>query len=258
MQLQRVEAHYREFWRRGIPVDVVNEESDLSRYKLVVAPMLLQVRKGVGERIGAFVEAGGTFVTTYQSGVVDDSDLCHLGGFPGPLKGVLGVWAEETDVFWDIHTQSIRALDGDDLGLCGTYAVEDYADILHLEGAEALAEYAEDFYAGSPALTRNRCGDGEGYYIASRNDTRFLSDFYGGLAERIGLRRVLPVDLPEGVSAVERADEKNRFVFVMNFNPDGVEVPLGGGAYRNLLADGAGVKNAVRLDGYGVAVLQEA
>ena len=33
----------------------------------------------------AFVKAGGTFVATYWSGVVDENDLCFLGGFPGPL-----------------------------------------------------------------------------------------------------------------------------------------------------------------------------
>ena len=30
-----------------------------------------------------FVEQGGTLVTTYVTGYVDETDLCFLGGFPG-------------------------------------------------------------------------------------------------------------------------------------------------------------------------------
>nr|AIA90722.1 CAZy families GH42 protein [uncultured Cronobacter sp.] len=29
--------------------------------------------------------------------MVNESDLCHLGGFPGPLRKLLGIWAEEID-----------------------------------------------------------------------------------------------------------------------------------------------------------------
>ena len=41
---------------------------------------------------------GGTLVTTYWSGIVDENDLCFLGGWPGGgLREVLGIWDEETD-----------------------------------------------------------------------------------------------------------------------------------------------------------------
>ncbi len=33
--------------------------------------------------------------------------------------------------------------------------------------------------AGKPALTMNRYGAGEAYYIASRNEAKFHDDFYG-------------------------------------------------------------------------------
>src|SRR5690606_26240289 len=66
------QSHYRQFWRRGIPVDVINMDVDFSKYKLLIAPMLYMVRDGVGKRIEEFVENGGTFVTTYWSGIVDE------------------------------------------------------------------------------------------------------------------------------------------------------------------------------------------
>ena len=83
-----------------------------------------------------------------------------------------------------------------------------------------LATYGSDFYAGRPALTVNDFGKGQAYYMASRNDERFLDDFYGKLAADLNLLRALPVDLPGGVTAQLRADGENKFIFVMNFNPD--------------------------------------
>src|SRR5258707_1083511 len=70
-----VRKHYRVFHRRNIAVDIVFSDSELSRYDLVIAPMLHMVKAGVDERIQAQVEAGGTFVATAFSGVVDETDL---------------------------------------------------------------------------------------------------------------------------------------------------------------------------------------
>lgn len=59
--------------------------------------MLYMVREGFAERAETFVANGGHLVTTYWTGVVDETDLCHLGGFPGPLRKLLGIWAEEIE-----------------------------------------------------------------------------------------------------------------------------------------------------------------
>ena len=37
-------------------------------------------------RVERFTAAGGTFVATYLTGYVDETDLCFLGGFPGPVS----------------------------------------------------------------------------------------------------------------------------------------------------------------------------
>lgn len=36
--VEQVQAHYRALWRMGISVDIVDEECDISGYKLVIAP----------------------------------------------------------------------------------------------------------------------------------------------------------------------------------------------------------------------------
>ncbi len=209
--------HYRAFWARGIPVDIVAMDIDFSNYKLLIAPMLYMVRSGVAERIERFAAFGGTFVTTYWSGIVDEHDLCFLGGFPGPLRKVLGIWSEELDALYDDETNSIVFHEGNPLELTGEYEAAVFCDLIHTETAHILAAYQDDFYRGRPALTVNSFGQGAAYYIASRNEDRFLYDFYGALIARIGVKQALETELPDGVTIQRRTDGNKDFLFFLNF-----------------------------------------
>jgi len=253
--LDDCKRHYRAFWKRGIPVDVIDMEQDFGGYKLLIAPMLYMVRPGVAERIEAFVKAGGAFVATYLSGIVDENDLCFLGGWPGPLRETLGIWAEEIDALYEGDANAVLPASGNGLGLNGEYVAREFCDLIHADTATVLATYGSDFYAGRPALTVNELGRGRAYYIASRNDERFLDDFYAALGGQLSLLRALDADLPSGVSAQLRTDGSRRFVFLMNFNPGPTTVDLGSASRTDLLT-GATVQGPTALPGYGVLVLE--
>ncbi|OIB00471.1 beta-galactosidase [Paenibacillus sp. LC231] len=253
---ETVQNHYRALWELGVPIDVIDMEQDFSRYKLLVAPMLYMVRPGVGERIQQFVEAGGTFVATYWSGIVDEFDLCFLGGFPGPLRKTLGVWSEEIDALHDHDVNGIVTNDGGGLGLAKAYEAIELCDLIHLETAEALAVYSSDFYAGRPALTVNQLGKGRAYYIASRNKEPFHSDFYRKLVEQTGVRRALPVELPPGVSTSIRTDGESDYIFVMNFSGEAKRVTLDGTRYSDFIS-GEAIGAELVLAPYGVKVIMK-
>jgi len=248
--------HYRQFWRRGIPVDVIDMDQDLSGYKLVVAPMLYMVRQGVAERLEAFVRGGGTLVATYWSGIVDEHDLCFLGGFPGPLRSLLGIWDEEIDALYEGDSVAVVAAADNGLGLSGQYEARELCALVHAESAQVLATYGSEFYAGRPALTGNAVGEGRALYVASRNGDRFLGDLYTALAGDLGLLRTLDVDLPDGVSAQLRTDGERRFAFLMNFNAARVVVELGSAALTDLLS-GEAVSGSLELEPYGVRILAQ-
>jgi beta-galactosidase len=253
--LPTCQAHYRTFWQQGVPVDVIDMDCDFSGYKLVIAPMLYMVRPGVAERIERFVEAGGTFVTTYWSGIVDENDLCFLGGFPGPLRRVTGIWSEEIDALYDHEANHVVIKEGNSLGLSGGYEVRELCDLIHSETAEVLAVYKSDFYAGRPALTVNQFGKGKAYYIAFRNNGDFLSDFYAKLIFDLHLKRAVDVQLPQGVTAQLRSDGERDFVFILNFAPVERRMDLGDRLFKDMLT-GEGVTGCISLPGYGVRILQ--
>ncbi|THD41571.1 beta-galactosidase [Enterobacteriaceae bacterium ML5] len=221
-----VAEHYRALWSQGIAVDVINADCDLQGYDLVIAPMLYMVREGVSERISHFVQSGGRFVATYWSGIVNETDLCFLDGFPGPLRPVLGIWAEEIDSLTDEQHNSVAGVEGNALGLSGPYRASQLCEVIHLEGAAALATYGDDFYAGAPAVTVNLYGKGQAYYVASRNDAQFHADFFTALAKEMHLPRAINTPLPEGMTAARRTDGESEFIFLQNYSAQSQSVTL--------------------------------
>lgn len=246
-------SHYQAFWNRGIPADIIDSGCDIRRYRLVIAPMLYMVKPGVADRVRDFVKAGGCFVTTYWSGIVDESDLCFTTGRPGPLRDVMGIWSEEIDALYDHQSNRIE-MAGALPGMKAAYKAEVFCDLVHLEGAKALTCYGEDFYAGRPALTRNHFGKGQAWYIAFRGYDGFLDDFYGALAGDLELRRALDAALPRGVTAQMRQDSDNRFIFLQNYGNEPAQVDLGSARYADAV-HGGWHSGVVTLPAYGYLVL---
>ena len=94
---ETVKKCYRALRRYGLDVDIVDMEQSIEEYQIVAAPMVYLFRCGFEEKVRSFVEQGGILVMTYWSGVVDDTDLCYLGGTPHGLLDVLGIRMEEID-----------------------------------------------------------------------------------------------------------------------------------------------------------------
>jgi beta-galactosidase len=212
------------------------------------------LRPGVAERIISFVENGGTFIATYMTGLVDESDLCFLGGFPGPLRPVMGLWVEETDIPQDHHEQTV--IFGAGTPLEGrTYQARHYCDIVRNEGAKVLATYGEQFYAGTPALTENQFGKGRAFYIASRNDASFNEDFLRQIIDACNLHQPLATEIPEGVSVQMRGNDTHEWIFILNFNNHTQQITLPGAQFFDVL-EARDASSTLDLPSYGVSVLR--
>ncbi|WP_432459936.1 beta-galactosidase [Agarivorans sp. QJM3NY_25] len=255
---QTVNDNYRGFWEQGINCDVIEQLSDFSTYKVIVAPMLYLIKPGVAERIEAFVNQGGVFVATYWSGIVDQNDLCFLGGFPGgsdsPLRHTLGIWAEEIDSLYDEERIEVVAEPINPLGLSGSYQARHLCELIHCEGAEVIARYNSDFFAGMPAVTCNRQGEGYAYYITSKNSLDFNRDFYQGIIRRHHLTRVINSELPQGISVTKRHNQSTEYLFVMNFSTQEKVLLLDDTNYVDESTQHSLINAQIKLSGYEVKV----
>ena len=249
--LDLCQDYYKVLWSKGINVDVIDETVSLDGYKVVIAPMTYMLRGDYAKRVEQFVKDGGTYITTYWSGIVDDNDLCYLGGFPGNgLDKVLGIWDEEIECLEDGELKAVVTSDA--TFTKANYKASSLCALIHAKEASVLATFNEDFYKGMPALTCNEYGKGKAYYVASRMDESFLNELLDKLLPQACVERHIAT-LPYGVTCHTRYNEEHTFVVVENYLNEEVKVQLDR-EYVDLLT-GLKISGQIALSNYGYKVL---
>lgn len=240
--------YYTALYKKNVSVDLISVEDKLDDYKLVIAPLLYMVKEGTDEKIRQFVKNGGTFVTTYLSGMVDESDLVTTEGYPGKLRDILGIWVEERDAL-PPDRKNHFVWEGK------SYEAGTICDIFHPETARTLACYQEDFYAGMPVMSENRYGKGKAYYIATRSESSFYEDLMQMLLEE---QKIQPLFPPyEGLEVTVRQKEGKRYLFLINHKTAPLSVRIEKAGVELLTGREKVPGETEELPPYGVAILEE-
>lgn len=236
--------YYRKFYERNILTDIISVDDDFSKYDLLVAPVLYMVKPGLGEKINDYVKQGGNFVTTYMSGMVNETDNVYLGGYPGPLKDVTGIWVEESDAVVPGHKTTV-SLNGQ------TYNAGFICDLIHSGDAKVLAKYANEFYAGTPAITENEYGQGKTWYVGTRLDHQGLTQLFNHIVLSTGVKSLVGDSHKLEVTKRVTQDGKKLY-FVLNMSNEERELPTEFNNYQNLLT---GELAQVKMRAWDVQVL---
>ena len=241
--------YYRALREMNYDVDIVSSKDDFSKYKVLLAPVWYMVKEDDDESVRRYVKEGGTFVTGFFSGIVQENDLVVTGGYPGKLRDILGIWVEESDALPNGVENSFFYRDV-------RYPACILCDLIHLEGAEQIDEsgYEADFYKGFPLLTRNSFGEGRAYYVAASSSSKFYHAFLNDICHEAGISPVM--ETPEGVEAACRECEKGTYVYIMNHTNEekSVHLPWKG---RSVLGEDKIVEGDVLLPQYGVLILKK-
>ena len=208
--------YYKQFYKRNISVDIISDTTDFSKYKVVAAPVLYMVKQGVSDALERYVKNGGILITGYMSGIVNESDNVYLGGYPGPLRKLAGVWVEEIDALAPDQSNTVRLKSGNEYK-CGFLC-----DVIHSEEAETIAEYTSNFYSGMPAVTKNKFGKGYVYYFGTKPEAECMNEIFGEILSSGKISSVLDENTELEVDVREK--DGNKYFFIMNFS--GMEKPL--------------------------------
>ena len=239
---ERMRAYYERLWRDGVTVDFAHPEHDLSRYSLVVAPASYLLTASAGRNLTRYVEQGGTLLVSAFSGIVDEHDAVHAGGFGAPLKEALGLTVEE---FLPLREGERCTVDlGED-----ALPADVWSEHLRLEGAQVRGTFRDGPAAGMPAITRHEHGAGQGWYVGTRLDAATLAHVLADVYADAG---VVPAVHSEDLEVLTRRGEAHDFVIAVNHGADDAELEITG---TDLLT-GAAIDGTLELAGGGVAVVR--
>ncbi|ANE46414.1 beta-galactosidase [Paenibacillus swuensis] len=251
--VKEVHKYYDALYELHIPTDMVGLEADFKRYNVIIAPLMYMIKPGFATKVEQFVQAGGTFLTTYFSGIVGETDIAFTGGYSGGLRSVLGLWSEEMDALYPEETNEI-IISSSFQELEGSYSCSFLCDLIHAESAEVLGTYGFEFYAGMPALTMNRYGQGLAYYVATRPEKKLLRKLLQHICREKGIESLLPQH-HHGIEAVRRVKDGLSFLFILNHNNTSTIVNTGLSSAFELISKEV-ISGDIELSAHGVAILQ--
>jgi beta-galactosidase len=228
-------------------IDMVDATQDLSRYKVLCAPVMYIVTQQQADRIRSFVEGGGTFIAGFRLGVKDEHSRIVDTPLPGLLRDVMGVELIDYQPIFS-EKQGVKfagPLSGADAE-CHVWA-----DILDPKKAEVLATYTERAYAGKAAITTNNFGKGKAIYLGAHLEPADLGRVLLTLLAMSGVKRT--IEAPRGVEITIRHAERQSWTYLLNHTPRPQSVTLSA-KYQDAL-DKTPVSGPINLAPYGVKVL---
>jgi len=234
--------------RQGFVADVLPPGQDPTGYALLVVPMPVMVREQDAEHWDSFVQGGGTALFTAPAGDRTVHNAAEARP-PGRLAELVGVEVVEQDVLGPGVANAVEFPDGS-LPACPLCC------ILEPGEAEPVAHYGGECYAGRPAVTRRERGQGRAYLLGATGGADLLGRVLREALQSAGLEPCKWASETVEVVPLRTDGEEPALTFVLNHADAAVELALGDGeCLRDLLA-GQDHTSTVRLEPYGVVLLQ--
>ena len=136
--------------------------------------------------------------------------------WPGLLSDLAGIAIDEFEVLPSHLSNTISYKNQ-------PYEVNVWLDMIKPTTAETLAVYTRKFYQGRTAITRNRVGQGEVYYVGVMGSDTLLLDLLTDVADACRVERRA---MPDGVFVTRRSNDQVCFTFYVNINQEPARVVL--------------------------------
>ena len=242
-------AFYRPLHDGAQGVDVIGTGAPLDKYRLVVAPGLNVLPQATGDKLLAYVRAGGHLLLGPRSGMKNFDDGLDPHQQPGPLAEALGAKVTQ---FYAIDQPVPLTIDG------AAATANVWAESLEPSSAETktLATYgaSNGWLDGQPAVVMRAVGKGSITYVGAWLDDAALKKVTNMLLRESGVQPIL-AGVPAGVEVNVRAGKDHAVLVLINHGSEPATVPLPASlGAKSLLAGIADAGGSVTLPKYGVAV----
>jgi beta-galactosidase len=223
----------------GAPVDVITEDKDFGRYRVLIAPAYQLVDAALTARWRAYAEGGGHLILSARSGLKDRRGHLFEGPWAAPILDLIGAGIRLYDVLPAPHKGRVRSTASGTSHEWGSWA----ESLQPRQGTSVLARHEDHFYAGAAAAVSRALGKGSVTYVGV--------DTLSGDLEREIVRRVFTdagvaiEDLPDQLFV----DWRDGFWIASNFSSEKRAAPLPPGV--------APLVGARELEPAGVAIWKE-
>jgi len=251
-----LESYYQFFYDNNIPVDILKPGQDLTGYQVIVAPTLFLLTEEMAKQLEQFVQAGGTLITTYRSGVKDWANVVVNTALPGLLSELVGAEVYE---YSSLPAGVEVDIVGSGLELNQKGQGRAWVDALKPYTAAVWAHCASGPLAGMPVVTHNKYGDGQVLYIGTWLNEFMLNSFLAKVVPVQSLTVDEQLSASAGIELASRVDTKTnrKVVFALNSNSQAGKVAITKD-WELLVGQVDEADNSVIVPAYGVIVLVKA
>jgi beta-galactosidase len=199
-----VGTYYRALRARGIQVDVVPPDRDLSGYAAVVAPALHLADDALAADLRDYCEAGGELLVGGRSGAKDPANKLRPAPAPGPLAALVGATVRQHESLPGTLPTRVT-YEGTE------YGYRTWAEWLDPDDATVVGVHETGTAAGEAAVTHAERGDGGVTYCGVWPGADLAATLAGTLLQRAGV--ATGERLPPGV----RLAGRDGYTWVTNF-----------------------------------------
>lgn len=250
-----IRRYYDALYKLNIEVDILTvDDPRITRYQLVVAPLLYAVSDADLQRLNRFAEDGGHVLYSFKSGFANEHLKVRHERQPGVIRESLGA---SYQLFVEPHEVTLHS---NILDLpAGSGPVSDWMELLEVEGpgTEIWARYQHPYWDKYAAIVHHRHGTGTATYIGCSIEEGVLVSVLTQLQQRIELA---PGERsPHFPLIVKRAITRtgSTVLFYLNYSGQSLETTLAFSAGHELLSDRHYRQgNVFRLADWGVAVFE--
>ena len=201
-------------------LEKISSVEDLGQYEVLFYPhacILTVERMAILEQ---YVAEGGKLVMGCRTGYKDMNGRCVTDYLPGLASKVTGTDISEYSFVAPDDGHVMAEWDG------AEFEAAVFNDLLAPVGdnAEVLGTYISSYYAGCPALIRNRFGKGEAYYFGGA----FAEDTVRVFLDKLGESEPYEewIRLPESCELAVREKGGKKYLFVLNYSAEQAEITL--------------------------------
>lgn len=177
--LDHLMKYYKSLKSFGAPVDVITEDKDFSGYPFLIAPAYQLVDTQLVKRLTDYARGGGHLILSTRTGQKDRRGHLWEAAWAAPINDLIGAKIRAYDVLPEPVKGVIKMNDA-------SYEWGVWAEMIEPQaGTTALAQYADQYYAGQTAAVTRRLGRGTVTYVGAESLAgNFEKDVLRGVFER--------------------------------------------------------------------------